>query len=129
MDFPKGEWFDWIDKPSKNTMVILILATFLLAFLVVFIINVHSSQKEITRLTKRVIIAENQLTEQKLQFETFKKLTSDEFESTWKSFAAVRGNFQALGHGFHLQDRDFMPEGETDYDTDGTSDSSNGEMQ
>jgi hypothetical protein len=90
------------------------LAAFFCAFVIVFIINLHSNQKEITRLTKRVIIAENQLTEQKLQFDTFKKLTSDEFESTWRSIGYQNGNFKALGLGYHLEDKDFVPPDEVE---------------
>jgi hypothetical protein len=109
---PDGQINNWI-YVARN-MATLVLAAFFCAFVIVFIINLHSNQKEITRLTKRVIIAENQLTEQKLQFDTFKKLTSDEFESTWRGIGYLNGNFKALGLGYHLEDKDFVPPDEVE---------------
>lgn len=46
----------------------------------------------------------------KLEFDTFKDLTSDEFEKTWRSFGRVRANFLAFGLGEHLEDKDIAPE-------------------
>ena len=44
------------------------------------------------------------------EFELFKKLTSDEFENTWKSFSHIRDNFISIGYtleyGLHLKDED-----------------------
>jgi len=48
--------------------------------------------------------------ELKLQFDTFKDLTSDEFERTWRSFGAVRRNFIALGTSACLENDDLAPE-------------------
>lgn len=56
--------------------------------------------------------ANKKIAELELKFETFKSLTSSEFESTWKSFAIVRGNFLAIGHGLHLSEEDICPESE-----------------
>lgn len=50
-----------------------------------------------------------ELTQLRLEFDSYKQLTSDEFESTWDSFGAIRNNFISLGHGFHLEEKDITP--------------------
>ncbi len=55
-----------------------------------------------------------QLEKLRIEFDTYKVLTSDEFERTWRSFATIRNNFLSLGHGFHLGPKDVAPEGEYD---------------
>jgi uncharacterized coiled-coil protein SlyX len=77
----------------------------------------------------RIVSLEKELAEQKLQFETFKTLTSNEFELTWKSIAQQNNNFKALTHGFHLCEEDIAEDDSTSDAIDRPSDSSDGEMQ
>ena len=69
-------------------------------------IQIKDLKKRIDNLEKNVIykiVEINQdVTLSKLEFDSFKELTSDEFEKTWVSFGRIRKNFIALGTGkFH----------------------------
>ncbi len=52
----------------------------------------------------------NELSKLRNEFDTQKTMTENEFVSTWKSFARVRNNFLAIGHGYHLKPEDFPPQ-------------------
>ena len=67
--------------------------------------KIEHANKENSELRK-------QLFELTWDYELFRDLTSDEFEKTWVSFARIRGNFVALGKGFHLEDKDITPDKE-----------------
>jgi hypothetical protein len=78
--------------------------------------EIHHNKKLISNLESRIETLEKDSQEASLQrdianrqFVTYRKMTSDEFERTWKSFGIIRNNFLALGHGFHLCDEDIAP--------------------
>ena len=52
----------------------------------------------------------NRLQTLETELANFKINTTNEFESTWRSFGRVRNNFKALGNGFHLEDKDIAPD-------------------
>ena len=78
-------------------------------------------KKEIQALKNRECVSQ-------VEFDTFKNLTSDEFLRQWSAIARQNNNLKALGLGYHLCKSDIAPEDEI-YDSDGTSNSSDGKMQ
>lgn len=75
-------------------------------------------------LEERIVVLENELNTSKekyemlrqdflhaqYQFESFRDLTSEEFEKTWVSFRNIRDNFRTIGYtlkfGSHLDKKD-----------------------
>ena len=111
-------WFN--NDIWQNLKKVMVVVTFigLLVSSFYIAINIDRLYDEVNKLRKDKYEMEIKLTRIEMEFKTFKQLTSDEFESTWKSFGAVRGNFQALGHGYHLEDNDIIPEGGLDDETE-----------
>ena len=58
------------------------------------------------------------LTELETELEAIDKFYRQENTLTWHSIGRMRGNFVALGLGFHLEEEDICPEDETDCEDD-----------
>ena len=122
MDFSGLKFKETGDHVSNSLFQIAIVALAVVLFFGAGItwIGTHMINKN---LRTRVEVLETELAEQKLQFETFKTVTDAEFRLTWQSLARAHANYKALGLGYHLEEEDIAD------DNDGTSDSSDGEMQ
>ena len=94
---------------------ILVLVVFSIIFGIIAIQEIHVNKKQIVELENRIEEIEKYKADYdrlKVEFITFKELTSNEFEQTWRTFGAVRANFLALGTGKFLCPDDFAPETE-----------------
>lgn len=88
------------------------------------------NKKWLMKFEKRIESANNsndklfaELAQLRLEFDSYRQLTSDEFESTWHSFSRIRGNFMAIGYGYHhLVEGDITPEEEIDIIPEETKD-------
>jgi len=79
--------------------------------------EIHHDKKIMMELNKKIEILEKknnelELKKLKMEFESFKQMTSDEFVRTWESFGVIRNNFLALGTGQFLCDEDIMSDEE-----------------
>ncbi len=105
-------------KEAKcKTFVIIGLLLFLIISTCIQRYQITDLQEGINGLTEELRIEKefthkmgNELLKLRVEFDTYKRLSSNEFESTWKSFARVRNNFLAIGHGYHLKPEDFPPQ-------------------
>ena len=86
---------------------------FLLLMVIILAISTYQLKKYSSSLQDNLITTNKKIARLELELNTFKNLTSDEFQSfkisTWQSFARVRNNFLAIGHGYHLEEDDFIP--------------------
>lgn len=73
-------------------------------------------ERQHSMLQKKVQDLELEKDRLKMEFDSYKNLTSDEFVRTWQSFGVIRNNFLALGTGKFLCDDDVMSDDESDDD-------------
>ena len=95
---------------DKNVRRITIITLVLVCIWSVYCI--HRLETNVADLQTKLTEQEKKTKELETKFESFKSLTSSEFESTWKSFSMVRNNFVAIGKGYHLEQEDICPEEE-----------------
>ena len=104
-----------VNQTSDQFKVIFWLSTFIVMILIGLMcynqIQIQNLEERIDNLKKeqvyKIVEMNQDVVLNKLEFDSFKKLTNDEFERTWVSFGRIRNNFIALGTGMHLVKEDF----------------------
>ena len=84
----------------------------LLLMVVILAISTYQARKQIVSLQDYAIQTNNKVAALELELSNFKNYTHSEFESSWRSFARIRNNFLAIGHGYHLEEKDIAPQEE-----------------
>lgn len=127
MDFEEKPKRKFIGEPSfksrdfpTKTFILVGILLFLLIGLCIQRYKIENLEEEIVRIKKEQVVKTEELAQDlallRLEFDTYKKMTSDEFVRTWQSFGVIRNNFLALGTGFHLGRGDFYPDDESGTD-------------
>jgi hypothetical protein len=103
---PEIEQQSFIYPLFKIIVIGVLIICFAIGIFCISEINYH--KKWINKNSERINKLEKIDYIENIEFDLFKKLTSNEFEKTWRSFGIIRNNFLALGTGFHLGEKDII---------------------